>query len=98
MQRRMRMTRSFSALVVLAVAAAFVIECNAPICGTGTVQRQRSDGTTVCLPADQSASNTPCDDAPDGGSSARNQDGICVSRTVCDPNTTMVVTANDGSG
>jgi hypothetical protein len=79
----------FAALALVATG------CNTVTCGPGTVQQQRPGGSNWCVPSAQPPNATPCDDA-DGGSQI-NVDGVCVSRTVCDPSTSMpVVDPNSG--
>lgn len=76
------MIRSLVAALCLATAAAVGIGCNAPVCGPGTKQVQKPDGTLECHAADD-YKNEQCD--VDGG--AIIQGGICTSRTQCGDNT-----------
>jgi hypothetical protein len=64
--------------LILSVLA-YVVGCDAPVCGPGTKRVQQADGTPVCAPADAPASIITCDVA--GGSMIIG--GTCVARLTC---------------
>src|SRR5581483_8918297 len=91
------MTRSLFAVFVLgavAVAVPLIEACNNPVCGAGTKQRQRADGTLACELAEQPDVLALCD--VDAGTAVI-VGGKCVSVVECDPKTTMVGVLPNGN-
>src|SRR6476659_3095590 len=71
--------------LLLALVTSLASGCHAPLCGTGTVQRQQPDGALVCEPVDSPAADVHCNvDAGD----VEIVGGQCVSHVKCDPETT----------
>lgn len=73
--------------LVLAIVVAASAGCEGLRCGPGTKQVQAANGDVECVVADHAATgNEPCD--PDGGTAVL-VGGVCVSRVMCDPATTV---------
>ena len=83
--------RTLPALALAGLAALGAVGCKDLTCGQGTKQVQASDGSLMCIPAEQPAQSIPCD--VDGGNAVV-EAGKCVSKVVCDPGTTMAVDQN----
>ena len=80
------MSRPFFPWFVAVSVTATVAGCNGATCGRGTKQVQAANGDVECVLADNPATgDVPCD--VDGGSAVI-ENGVCVSRVMCDPATT----------
>jgi hypothetical protein len=85
------MNRRLSILIAFVAAGSLGVSlsaCNAPACGSGTVQQQQKDGTLKCIPTDVQAATTPCD--VDGGDVVI-VGGQCVAAVKCDPTSTVEI-------